>query len=81
MSPITISLPETTRHWLDKAVRDGGYTDAGAYVRALIDRDREERALTRDELARLLTEAEAGGISERTVDEIAAAAKAKVLRS
>lgn len=80
MPDLTISLPEPTRRWVESAVRDGGFADAGDYLRALIARDRDERTLTRDELEALLIEAEASGVSERTIDEIASAAKAKAVR-
>jgi antitoxin ParD1/3/4 len=80
MGTLTISLPEASSAWLDERVRSGEFASAGEYLRALIDRDREERQLAPDELGRVLDEAEASGISDRSVDQIAAAAWARHAR-
>lgn len=80
MATLTISLPDGSRDWLEEQVRSGQFATADQYLEALIERDRDERPLTLDELHELLDEAEASGISERSVDEIAAEAKAIALR-
>ncbi|MGA0597946.1 ribbon-helix-helix domain-containing protein [Enterovirga sp. CN4-39] len=74
MATLTISLPEASTAWLDERVRSGEYTTASDYVRSLIERDRDERQLSQEELGRLLDDADSGGLSDRSVDEIAAAA-------
>ena len=80
MATLTVSLPESSTAWLDERVRSGEFATASDYLRTLIDRDREERRLSADELGHLLDEAEASGTSELTVAEIAASAWSKQVR-
>lgn len=75
MATLTISLPEPLRDWVEERSRDRGYESPGDYVRELIHQDRDERELTLAELRDLVSEARASGISERTIDEIAADAR------
>jgi antitoxin ParD1/3/4 len=74
MATLTISLPESSRLWLDERLRSGDFADASDYLRSLVDRDREEGQLSLEELGRLLDDADASGIGERSIDEIADAA-------
>ena len=49
MARLNLSVPDSVRRFVDERVKAGGYDDAGAYVRALIEADRERA----DELAEL----------------------------
>jgi antitoxin ParD1/3/4 len=74
MTTLTVSLPDHLSEWVDERLKDGRYSTASDYVRELIRRDREQR----EALVGALIEGEQSGTSQRTVQEIAAAAKAKL---
>lgn len=42
MSALTVDLPPTLQHWVDMRLEDGGFSDAGEYLRDLIRRDRDK---------------------------------------
>ncbi len=75
MATMNVSLPDPMKDWVEAQARTGRYSNASDYVRDLIRRD-QERA---DKIARmqlLLTEGLESGISDRSMDDIAAAARA-----
>lgn len=41
---LKLDLPEALRKYVDQLVKSGEFSDAGEYLRALIRRDREDRA-------------------------------------
>lgn len=55
MSDIDLELPEPMKEWVEKRVREDSYSDAGAYLRDLIERDCERRS-AHAELQALITE-------------------------
>jgi len=74
MTTLTVSLPDQLSARVDERLKDGRYSTASDYVRELIRRDREQR----EALVSALIEGEQSGTSPRTVQEIAACAKAKL---
>ncbi|MBA4804565.1 MAG: type II toxin-antitoxin system ParD family antitoxin [Brevundimonas sp.] len=78
MAEITVSLPEDLNAWVEAQVRAGRYRDAGEVVRDLLRRE-QVRAGKIAHLERLVDEARASGVSERSVDEIFAEARAEAL--
>jgi antitoxin ParD1/3/4 len=74
MATMTVSLPDQLKDWVDESVKNGRYSTASDYVGDLIRRDREQR----EALVEALIEGEQGAPSQRSVQEIAAAAKAKL---
>lgn len=46
MITLTIDLPDALEHWVASRVTQGGYIDAGEYVRDLIRRDRDTWRMT-----------------------------------
>lgn len=44
MTTMNISLPETMKDFVDRQVRDGGYSTSSEYVRDLIRKDQVRRA-------------------------------------
>jgi antitoxin ParD1/3/4 len=75
MATVSVSLPDEMKEWLDERVKNSRYATAGDYVRDLIRRDHDERAA----LVKALAEGEQSGTSQRSVREIAAAARLKLL--
>ncbi len=69
MATMNVSLPDAMKAWVEGRAETGLYGNASDYVRDLIRRD-QERQRKIDAMDRLIDEAEAGGISERTMDEI-----------
>ena len=74
MVQLQITVPETLKDWVEATAQAGGYIDASDYVRDLIRRDQE----TRDALIDALEDGLASGVSDRTLDDIWVAAKARV---
>jgi len=74
MVTMTVSLSDQLKDWVDERVKNGRYPTVSDYVGELIRRDREQR----EALVEALIEGEQSGTSRRTVQDIAAAAKAKL---
>jgi antitoxin ParD1/3/4 len=74
MATMNVSLPDPMKDWVEERVKSGHYSNASDYVRDLIRRDQEKR----DALIRALVEAEQGGISPRSVQQIIAETKTKL---
>lgn len=66
MDRFDVPLTEELRAHIDVRVGESGFPDAGAYIRALIERDRTEI----EELREQIRKGDESGISPRTVDEI-----------
>jgi antitoxin ParD1/3/4 len=71
MATMTVNLPDDLADFVEGQVEDGDYADLSAYLTDLVRRDREnsdeESRIT--ELRRIVEEAEASGVSTRTVHE------------
>jgi antitoxin ParD1/3/4 len=74
MAGMTVSLPDSLNDWVDERAKEEGYATPSDYVRALIQRDRDER----EALVAALIEGENSGTSTRSVQAIVAAAKLKL---
>ncbi|MAU95381.1 MAG: type II toxin-antitoxin system ParD family antitoxin [Fulvimarina sp.] len=73
MVSVTLSMPDAMKEWIDGRIVEGEYASTSDYIRDLVRRDRERRArpdLTLDDLRRLVEEARASGIGDRSIDEI-----------
>ena len=75
MATMNVSLPDPMKAWVEAQAQTGRYSNASDYVRDLIRRD-QEQADRVAALQRYLDEAEASGISPRSVKEIVAEAGA-----
>ncbi|CDZ70340.1 MULTISPECIES: ribbon-helix-helix domain-containing protein [Neorhizobium] len=77
MANITVSLPDSTKEWIEVQVRDGGYASVGDYVNDLVMRERirQGEELSLEELRQLVATSRESGISPRKVDEIFAEAE------
>jgi len=81
MATMTVSLPDPMKEWIEgEILSQGDYASVSDYVRDLIRRDRQRRGeeMTLDDLRTLVADAKAGGVSNRSVDEIFEAARKSV---
>ena len=65
----TISMPDEMGSWIEDRKKIGQFNNESEYFRDLVRRDQEKRQAM-DQLRRILDEAEASGISERTARAI-----------
>lgn len=75
MATMNVSLPDPMKDWVEAQARTGRYSNASDYVRDLIRRD-QERAAKIARMQALVTESLESGISDESMDDIAAAARA-----
>jgi antitoxin ParD1/3/4 len=76
MATMNVSLPDAMKLWVEEQAETGRYSNASDYVRDLIRRD-QERADKIATMQRLIDEAEAGGVSTKSMSEILTAAREK----
>ncbi len=65
----TISMPDEMGSWIEDRIKLGQYNNESEYFRDLVRRDQEKRQAM-DQLGKMLDEAEASGISDRTARAI-----------
>jgi antitoxin ParD1/3/4 len=71
---MNVSLPDPMKDWVEAQARTGRYSNASDYVRDLIRRD-QARAEGIARIQRLLTEGLESGVSDESMDDIAAAGR------
>lgn len=76
MATMTVSLPDPMKDWIEAQIRAGDYASSSDYVRDLIRRDRERKDRL-NALRKMIDDAEASGVSARTVEEIFAEARSR----
>ena len=76
MATMNISLPDQMKQWVEEQTKSGRYANSSDVVRDLIRRE-QIRAEKIANMQRLIDEGRASGISDRTIDQIFAEAKAK----
>lgn len=76
MATMNVSLPDQMREWVDAQTRSGRYGNASDYVRDLIRHDQEREAKIAH-MQKLVDEARASGVSQRSIQEVLATARAK----
>lgn len=77
MATMNVSLPDAMKQWVEAQSADGRYSNASDYVRDLIRRDQDRRAKIAH-MQGLVGEALDSGVSERSMDEIRAAARSRL---
>jgi antitoxin ParD1/3/4 len=77
MKSMNISLPAPMRDWVEAQVKGGSYASASDYVRDLIRKDREYIS-KREALLQALIEGEESGISNKSIEEVIAEARAEM---
>lgn len=76
MATMNISLPDQMREWVEAQAKSGRYGNASDYMRDLIRHDQEREAKIAH-MQKLVDEAIASGISDKTAEEMIAIARAK----
>jgi len=79
MATMNISLPDAMKAWVDECSRSGRYSNVSDYVRDLIRRD-QERVAKIAQMQGLIDEALAAGEGQRSMQEIEAAALARLAK-
>lgn len=74
MATMNVSLPDAMKDWVEGQARTGRYSNASDYVRDLIRRD-QERADKIAHMQRLIDEAAASGVSDKSMKDIRAQAR------
>jgi antitoxin ParD1/3/4 len=77
MATLKISVPDNMKEWIDSQVTAGGYANASDYIGDLIRHDQRER----ESIQLALIEGERGGVSERSVSDIARLARRRLQRA
>lgn len=77
MATMNISLPAPMKAWVEEQTRSGRYGNSSDVVRDLIRRE-QVKAEKIAHWQRLVDEARASGISDRTMEDIRAEAKARI---
>lgn len=80
MATMNISLPDQMKQWVEDQVATGRYANASDYVRDLVRRD-EERSRKLAAFQREIDKGIASGISELSIDEIFAEARARSVKA
>lgn len=78
MATMNISLPDQMKAWVEAQTADGRYSNTSDYIRDLIRREQ----IKADKIAhmqQLIDEAYASGVSDLTVEEIFAEARAEAV--
>jgi len=76
MASMNISLPDLMKAWVETQTSSGRYDNASEYVRDLIRHD-QDRASKISAMQKLVDEAFESGISDKSLNDIWAAAKAR----
>ena len=79
MATMNISLPDPMKAWVEAQSKDGRYANSSDYIRDLIRRE-QVKAEKIAHWQRLIDEARASGISDKTVDQIFDEARAEYER-
>lgn len=68
MTDLTISMPDMLQDWVDARLAEGGYTDAGEYLRDLVRRD--QAAVDQRWLKAMIDEGLRSGVIDRDAEEV-----------
>ena len=69
MATMNISLPDRMKEWVEQQVATGRYANASDYMRDLVRRD-EERTAAYTTLEKIVEDAYASGVSERSPEDL-----------
>ena len=69
MGKLSVSLDDNLEAFVAKRVESGEYSDAGEYLRTLVEDDQKKQA-AKQKLREMIDDARASGVSEKTFDEI-----------
>ncbi len=80
MATMNVSLPNPMKDWVEGQARTGRYANASDYVRDLIRRD-QDRAAKIAAMQHRVDEGIASGVGARSMDYLAAEARARMKAS
>lgn len=80
MSRLTISMPDQMNEWVEAQINAGRYGNVSEYFRDLVRHDQERRESAIEELRIMLDQAEAHGVSGRSLSETLDAARQEARR-
>ena len=78
MATMNISLPDQMKKWVEEQARSGRYANASDVVRDLIRRE-QVKADKIAHIQRLVDEAYASGVTDKSIDEIFEDARAEAI--
>ena len=78
MATMNISLPDQMKQWVEKQVATGRYANASDYVRDLLRKDQLHVGAVA-QLQKVVDDALASGISEKSIDEVFVDARRKAM--
>ena len=79
MATMNISLPDKMKEWVESQVATGRYANSSDYLRDII-REEMDRGDAQAEFDRLIDDAEASGIVERSKEDLLKSAKVEARR-
>lgn len=77
MATMNISLPDQMKAWVEEQARSGRYANTSDVVRDLIRRE-QVKAEKIARMQQLIDEGRASGISDKTMDDLRAEARARI---
>ena len=77
MATMNISLPDQMKAWVEAQTADGRYSNTSDYIRDLIRRE-QVKAEKIAHMQKLVDEARAGGMSDRSMEELRTEAQARL---
>ena len=75
----TISMPDEMGAWIESRIQSGEYSNDSEYFRDLVRHDQKRQDAIK-QLRQMLDDAEASGVSDKTVEDIWEEAKSRYLR-
>ena len=77
MTTINVSLPDSMTEWVEEQALAGRYRDAAEYIQALISQEQEKQQRIQ-RMQKLMDTGRASGVSEASMDDIEAKARAQL---
>lgn len=77
MTTINVSLPDSMKEWVEEQALAGQYRDAAEYIQALISQEQEQQQRIQ-RMQKLVDAGRASGVSEASMDDIEAKARAQL---
>ncbi len=78
MATMNVSLPDQMKDWVEEQVATGRYANASDYVRDLVRKDQLHAGAVKT-LQKIVDDALASGISDKSLDQVLAEAREKAI--
>lgn len=73
MATLKVSIPQSTKNWIEEQVEKGTYVSVDDYLRSVVRRDQQRDPayqMTLEELQQMLDDSVAGGVSKKTLPDL-----------